>query len=66
MSINKELNFIKHIDKCCNAQYKLHALKWIKYLKFKKAKMLGNAFIDSEFDYAPLIRIFCKNADDSS
>ena len=28
--------------------------------------MLGNAFIDSEFDYAPLIRIFCKNADDSS
>ena len=27
LTIDKELNFSKHIDKlCCNAQYKLHAL----------------------------------------
>ena len=27
LTIDKELNFGKHIDKlCCNAQYKLHAL----------------------------------------
>ena len=60
---DKELNFSKHIDKlCCNAQYKLHALRRIrKYISSKKAKMLGNdAFIDSQFNYAPLW-MFCRN-----
>ena len=60
--IEKGLNFSKRIDKLCrNAQYKLHALRRIrKYLSLEKAKMLGNAFIDSQFNYAPLIWMFCR------
>ena len=60
--IDKELNFSKHIDKLCrNAHYKLHALRRIrKYLGLEKAKMLGNVFIDSQFNYAPLIWMFCR------
>ena len=30
-----------------------------KYLTLDKAKLLGNAFIDSQFNYAPLIWMFC-------
>ena len=62
LTIDKKLNFSKHIDKLCrNAQYKLHALRRIrKYLSLEKAKMLGNAFIDSQFNYAPLIWMFCR------
>ena len=52
LTIDKELNFSKHIDKlCCNAQHKLHAIRKIrKYLSLEKVKMLGNAFIDSQFE----------------
>ena len=62
LTIDKELNFSKHIDKlCCNAQYKLHVLRRKrKYLSLEKAKMLGNAFIDSQFNYGPLIWMFCS------
>ena len=62
LTIDKELNFSKHIDKlCCNAQYKLHTLIWIrKYLSLENAKMLGSAFSDSQFNYAPLIWMFCR------
>ena len=37
LTIDKELNVSKHTDKlCCNAQYKLHALRQIRmYLKEK-------------------------------
>ena len=40
LTIDKELNFSKHIDKlCCNAQYKLHVLRRIrKYLSLEKTK----------------------------
>ena len=42
LAVDKELNFSKHTDKlCCNAQYKRHTLKQIKYLSLEKAKMLG-------------------------
>ena len=62
LTIDKELNFSKHTDKLChNAQYKLHALRRIrKNLSLEKAKMLGNAFTDSRFNYAPLICMFCR------
>ena len=66
LTICKELKFSKqilyHNDKLChNAQYKLHALRRIrKYLSLEKAKMLGNAFIDIQFNYAPLIGMFCR------
>ena len=47
LTIDKELNFSKHIDKLCrNAQCKLHALRRIrKYLNLEKAKMLGNPLL---------------------
>ena len=59
---DKELNSSKHIDKLCrNFQYKLHALRRIrKYLSLEKVKMLGNAFTDSQFNYVPLIWMFCR------
>ena len=62
LTIDKELNFSEHTDKLCrNAQYKLSTLRRIrKYLSLEKAKMLGNAFIDSQFNYAPLIWMFCR------
>ena len=62
VTIDKRLNFSKHIDKLCrNAQYKLHALRQIrKYLSLEKTRMLGNTFIDSQFNYAPLIWMFCR------
>ena len=42
LTIDKELNFSKHIDKLCrNAQYKLHEQESI--LSLEKTKMLGNA-----------------------
>ena len=64
ITIDKALNFKKHFENlCCTAQYKLHALRRIrKYLALDKAKLLGNAFIDSQFNYAPLIWMFCHKA----
>ena len=60
ITIDKVLNFIKHIENLCGtAQYKLHALRRIrKYLTLDKAKLLANAFIDSQLNYAPLIWMF--------
>ena len=60
ITIDKALNFKKHIENLCRtAQYKLHALRRIrKYLTLGKAKLLGNAF-DSQFNYTPLIWMFC-------
>ena len=52
--IDKNLTFKKHVDNLLRkAQYKLHALRRIrKFLTMEKAKILGNAFIDSQFNYA--------------
>ena len=49
ITIDKALSFKKHIENLCrNAQYKLHALRRIrKYLTLDKAKLLGNALIDT-------------------
>ena len=57
ITIDKVLNFKKHIENLCRAaQYKLHALRRIRiYSILDKVKLLGNAFIDSQFSYAPLI-----------
>ena len=59
---DKNLTFKKHIDNLVRkAQYKFHALQLIrKFLTIEKAKILGNAFIDSQFNYAPLIWMFCR------
>ena len=60
--IDKNLTFKKHVGNLvCKAQYKLHALRRIrKFLTIENAKILGNAFIDSQFNYAPLIWMFCR------
>ena len=64
ITIDKALNFKKHIKNLCRtAQHKLYALRRIrKYLTLDKAKLLGNALIDSQFNYAPLIWMFCHKA----
>ena len=59
---DKNLTFKKHIDNLVRkAQYKLHGLRRIRqFLTIGKAKILGNAFIVSQFNYAPLIWTFCR------
>ena len=61
ITINKALNLKKHVENLCRiAQYKSHAFRRIrKYLTLDKAKLLGNAFIDTQFNYAPLTWMFC-------
>ena len=60
--IDKNLTFQKHTDNLVRkAQYELHALRRIrKCLTIEKAKILANAFIDSHFNYAPLIWMNCR------
>ena len=62
ITINKKITFIQHIENLCRKeQYKLHALRRIKKsLTIEKANILGNAFIDSQFNYTPLLWMFCK------
>ena len=64
ITIDKALRFKKHIENLCRtAQYKLHALRRIrKYLTLDKVKLLANAFIDSQFNYAPLVWMFYHKA----
>ena len=61
ITIDKALNFKRIIENLCRtAQCKFHALRRIrKYLALDKTKLLRNAFIDSQFNYAPLICMFC-------
>ena len=65
LTIDNCLTFKDHIDALCrNASYKLHALRRIrKYLTPDKAKVLYNAFINSQFSYASIIWIFCRKTD---
>ena len=62
ITIDKKLTFKQHIENLCRkAQYKLRALRRIrKFLTIEKAKILCNAFIDSQFNYAPLLWMFCR------
>ena len=65
LGIDNCLTFKDHIDTLCrNASYKLHALRRIrKYLTPDKAKVLYNAFINSQFSYASIIWMFCRKTD---
>ena len=60
IAIGKELKFKKHVeDLCKKASYKLQAIRRIRgYLAVEKARILANAFIDSQFSYAHLIWMF--------
>jgi len=60
VTIDCELKFKKHVDELCQrASFKLHALRRIrKFLTVEKARLIANAFIDSQFNYAPIIWMF--------
>ena len=62
ITTDKKNPFKQHIENLCRkAQYKLHALRPIRrFLTIEKAKILGNLFIDSQFNYAPLLWMFCR------
>ena len=62
ITIGNKLVFKKHIQNLRRtAQYKLHTLTRIrKYLTLDKAVLLGYTFISSQFNYAPLIWMFCR------
>ena len=55
--IDNRLRFKDHINMLCRrANYKLHALRRIrKYLTIEKSKLLYNAFINNQFNYASII-----------
>ena len=57
ITIDDKLSFKRHIKNICRrGKYKLHALQRIrKYLSTDDAKTLCNAFINTQFYYAPLI-----------
>ena len=65
LTIDDRLTFKDHIDMLCStANYKLHSLRRIwKYLTLEKAKLLYNAFISSQFNYASVIWMFCRKKD---
>ena len=60
--IDKKLTFKQHVENLFRkAQYKLHTLRRIRrFLSLEKAKILGNAFIASQFNYTPLLWMFCR------
>ena len=62
ITIDNKLVFKKHIENLCRtAQYKLHAFTRIrKYFTLDKVILLGYTFINSQFNYAPLIWIICR------
>ena len=58
ITIDYELKVKKHIIELCRkASYKLHALQRIKR-SVDKTRLLANAFVDSQFNYGPLIWMF--------
>ena len=64
IKFDKNLTFKKHMSELRRrASYKLHTLRRIrKYLIIEKAKLLVNAFINSQFNYAPLIWMFANKS----
>ena len=65
LTIDNRLTFKDHINMLCRrANYKLHALRRIrKYLTLEKSKLLYNAFINNQFNYASIIWMFCRKQD---
>ena len=61
ITTDEKLAFKQHIENLCwKSQCKFHALRHIRKFSTKKeAKILGNAFIDSQFNYALLLWMFC-------
>ena len=64
ITIDNKLNFNEHIRKLCKkANQKLHALARIStYLDSRKLRIIMKTFIDSQFNYCPLIWMFHSRA----
>ena len=62
ITLDNRLIFKDHVDVLCStANYNIHALRRIrKYLTLKKAKLLYNAFINIQFNYASVVWMFCR------
>ena len=60
VTIDKNLNFNSHLSKVCNiVRQKVSGVTRItKLLPFYKSKLLLKTFIDSQFSYYSLIRMF--------
>ena len=60
--MTKKLTFKQHLENLCRkAQYKFYASRRIRnFFATEKAQVLGNAFIDLQFNYAPLLWMFCR------
>ena len=65
LTIDNRLTFKDHISILLRrASFKLHTLRRIrKYLTAVKARLLYNAFINSQFNYASIIWMFCHKQD---
>ena len=65
LTIYNRLTFNDHINILCGgANFKLLVLRRIrKYLTTVKAKLLDNAFINSQFNYASITWMFCHKQD---
>ena len=65
LTIYNRLAYKDHINILSGrGSFKLHALRRIrKYWTTDKAKLLSHAFIDSQFNYASIIRMFCHKND---
>ena len=65
LTIDNQLAFKDHMNiLCCRASFKLHALRRIrKYLTTDKAKLLYNSFVNSQYNYASIIWMFCHKQD---
>ena len=62
ITTDHEFKFNKHIELLCKrASFKLPAFRRIrKYLGIEKARILANVFIESQFNYAPLVGMFAS------
>ena len=65
LTIDIRLTFKDHINILCRrASFKLHALRRKrKYITADKVKLLCNAFLNSRFNYASIIRMFLRKQD---
>ena len=68
VTIDKKLTFGQHVEDLCmkvNAKVKAFS-RLSNYINFNQARILFNADIMSNFNYCPLIWLFCSNAANST
>ena len=64
ITLDSELKFEKHISGICNkASQKIHVLSRItSYMSLNKRRLLTKTFVESQFNYCPLIWNFTPDA----